>query len=171
MPPENWNEAGTHHITQNVLANGIVQWIDHCTRTEAHTTILNINPQKRIVISCNQKITKAEIVEQYRKEGRIDFANWIEKNASDNQQTEVCCSTCVKKNCDQAIKKNHTYVSIQDNELATYDPKLLFHEHGLGEWKTDYPMHPILRKHRGVRVPHAVAYIPPTRRHNHDRRF
>ena len=146
---ENWdvNQLGTLYIEQEVLADGSILWIDKCTKNKDHTTTWKENPKNYVIAGCTQKISKQEMIEQYHKRGLINLPDWF-VNTPDNWQTNLVCSECVKKNCAQAIEKLYNYVSIKDNEVATYDPKLLFHKHGLGNWKMDYPMHPILRKHR-----------------------
>ena len=146
---ENWdvNQLGTLYVEQEVLANGAILWKTNCTKNKDHTTTWQGNPQKHVIAGCTQKTSKEELIEEQRKRGIINLPDWF-LNTPDNWQTKLICSECAKKNCDEAIEKWYDYVSIKDSELATYDPKLLFHEHGLGNWKTDYPMHPILRKHR-----------------------
>ena len=137
---------GTEYVEQEVLANGAILWKTLCTKNKVHLETFIENPKKHVLTGCSQKLSKEESIVTYSKQGYPK--EWIERYARDSWQTRLDCSECGKKNCEQAIEKHYGYRSILNTELATYDPKLLFHEHGLGEWHTTYPMHPILRKHK-----------------------
>ena len=136
------NELGTLYIEQEVLANGSILWIHKCTKNKDHTTTWTENPKNHELTGCTQRLSREEVKTLYSEHGLPK--DWIEKYVGGGGTINQECYECVKKNCAQALKKHYGYFCINDGELATYDPKLLFHDHGFGE----YTMHPILRKHK-----------------------